>query len=539
MKKRFLLFGLFVALMLSGCIIEPILNDRTRKISCSISAEEECLLSVGKEEFKLLKAGETYVLDKDCDQFRLKDPQSGHIFYETERFSYVSFIVKNYEFGERRLFNSGWGIDKKEKGLFLLYECQLKVNKALMAGRYSLSPGDFVIGGGVGAPDCPKHGMSLVYMIADNDLLADAIRDINKMEEGYRGKGKLIVFVDAPQNSLFGGAVLLDIQNDFSDEIVSSVIYRFDKSIDSCSPEVMKNVIAKFVELRTYQTGIFKQNPSVFGGEYSYSSLILWSHGSGWIPGNTEADNTLLSFGQDDSEKSQVDIHFFHSYNHFGTGFKWLIFDACYMGGIEFLEGFKSPIPVIASPVEMSATVGFPYDNPDFMEQLLLPKTSAVQHKADFESAKQIVDAIVNEYESNGKELILTLYSSPGSELKNKFKIDFASFHSNTAIKPFIEVESGKACFYFDFLDFCKALNGGYEATEIKTLLEQNSYTKKTPTLLGGKDSAFYSGFSCYIPYHTDEMVANQAEMESINRYYSSLDWVKDSKLLENAKPIY
>lgn len=85
--------------------------------------------------------------------------------------------------------------------------------------------------------------------------------------------------------------------------------------------------------------------------------LILWSHGTGWLP---PAYNTLKSFGLD--ENFEMDILDLEEAIPDKT-FEYIIFDACLMGSVEVVYQLRYKVPyILASPTEILAN-GFPYSN--------------------------------------------------------------------------------------------------------------------------------------------------------------------------------
>lgn len=193
----------------------------------------------------------------------------------------------------------------------------------------------------------------IVYMIADNNLDAFSITDINEMEKGWNNAtdGNLIVYVDRAEGAVPSHPIVYKIENDTSETIVSKIIKVYPEQ-DSTDPYVMNEVLLNIIN------------------EYPAQSygLILWSHGSAWFPKGTELNVSkseirkrilplTKSFGKDgDNEMDIIDLK-----KSLPLKFQFLIFDACYMGSIEVLYELKDKAEyIISSPTEVLSS-GFPY----------------------------------------------------------------------------------------------------------------------------------------------------------------------------------
>ncbi len=191
------------------------------------------------------------------------------------------------------------------------------------------------------APSVSSGKTVLVYMVADNSLSTYVDNNIAEMREGMKGSplnSKLIIYVD----KLNSAPQLIKIEND-NGTINEKVVKNYQEQ-NSVSPNVMASVISDVV----------KKYPA-----QSYG-LVLWSHGYGWIPGgsNTKAISTRW-FGQDDTKF--MDIPDLVTALNTGPHFDYILFDACFMGGVESSYALrKNASYLIASPAEVLGD-GFPY----------------------------------------------------------------------------------------------------------------------------------------------------------------------------------
>ena len=117
----------------------------------------------------------------------------------------------------------------------------------------------------------------IVYMAADNDLSDDAQENLKQMKQGYSETGaRLVVFVDRAGEE----PSLLEVHPD------KVLIVKSYPELNSATPAVLKKIIQEAVDLYPAR-------------EYG---LILWSHGSSWLPANSG----LRSFGNDSGTRMNI-----------------------------------------------------------------------------------------------------------------------------------------------------------------------------------------------------------------------------------------
>lgn len=206
----------------------------------------------------------------------------------------------------------------------------------------------------------PRYEITLVYMVADNDLAPYALKDLNEIERGFlpNGRDKLLVYIDSnTSTALPSHPVLLEIVPDTTEVIRSKIIASYPEQ-NSTDKTVMSNVLRDAL--------------SYYKGDNRYKGLVLWSHGNAWLPEgyHIETENksgvVVKSFGKDMSPREGAmelpDLaKVLNPYR-----FDYILFDACFMGSVEVLYELRhSARYFIASPAEILAD-GFPY-------HLLLP----------------------------------------------------------------------------------------------------------------------------------------------------------------------
>lgn len=195
----------------------------------------------------------------------------------------------------------------------------------------------------------------LVYLASDNNLYRFALQNLNDMKSAMKGlDGNLLVYID----ELNGTSRLSKIESDGTERVIET----YGKE-NSASAAVLRRVVDRALTLYPAE---------------SYG-LILWSHGMGWIPAgieetgtssglccprDTEAYPVTKHFGADTENGSSVhmEIPDLVAALPDDLTFDFILFDACFMGGVEVLYEMRHAAHyLIASPAEILGS-GFPYD---------------------------------------------------------------------------------------------------------------------------------------------------------------------------------
>ena len=126
-------------------------------------------------------------------------------------------------------------------------------------------------------PQFEHKGKSiLVYMVANNDLSGNAVRNLEDMKKGFVPEDdNLLVYY----HTRGGSPLLLRLHTAESGAVVQDTVYRFPDR-NSAEPESLTST------MKVVQT-MFPAD------EYG---LFLWSHGTGWLP----QGHYSKSFGSDD-----------------------------------------------------------------------------------------------------------------------------------------------------------------------------------------------------------------------------------------------
>lgn len=323
----------------------------------------------------------------------------------------------------------------------------------------------------------------IVYMSADNDLSADALDDIEEMKKGYIDNGiHLIVFTDLARKSPY----LLEITPGFGN------IVKTYPEINSANASQMREVLNDIVDLYPAQ---------------SYG-LVLWSHGTSWLPSNTQ----LRSFGRDHgSEMNIPDLS-----KALPVHFDFILFDACLMGAVEVVYELKDKTDIIiASPMEIIYK-GFPYDRviPELVKSAIDYK-SVARHYFDY------YDNMQGAYRSATISVIETRHLRElAHQMKQLIENNIMGIHpfDRTAVQ---RMDTYEERYCFDLADFVTALLPEIDKSQFMDMLGKAVvYKAYTPMFLSEHEVNAYCGLSCYIPHPS---------REDLNDYYKALQWYKDS----------
>ncbi|MDR1896311.1 MAG: hypothetical protein LBR10_05930 [Prevotellaceae bacterium] len=188
----------------------------------------------------------------------------------------------------------------------------------------------------------------LVYMAADNNLYNNAKTDIREILKSTIPVGNnLLLYLDAPSWSADSIPQLYLIQEG---RLTSVKQYR---PHNSASPEVLNEVL----------------KDAVLSFQAESYGLVLWSHGTGWLPEKgfdsiksqrmASCDNPLIkSFGKEEMQE----INIVDLAATLPVKFEYIIFDACLMSSIEVLYQLRNKAGIIIASPSETLVDGYPYD---------------------------------------------------------------------------------------------------------------------------------------------------------------------------------
>lgn len=201
----------------------------------------------------------------------------------------------------------------------------------------------------------------LVYLVAENSLATFVVNDVKEMLLGAKYLGandRVVVYIDDRATPRIYAISFAD-RNKSYEELLPVMQYESDKNSSATQS------LDEFIRF----------------GETHYPApsygIILWSHGSGWVPPYNQPVNSELrtygarirkSFGLDNELNSlsnkgyemSIDSLRYTLEKH--RKFDFLLFDACFMQNIEVAYELRNTADfIIGSPAEIPGE-GAPYD---------------------------------------------------------------------------------------------------------------------------------------------------------------------------------
>lgn len=178
--------------------------------------------------------------------------------------------------------------------------------------------------------ECRNNRTILVYMGGDNNLSGKAYNKLDALQQGFNGslQGRLLVYLDPADAS----PQLLEIELDDTGKAVPRIIKTYEES-NSADASVFKTVVQEVVT--AYPA------PSY--------GLIVFSHGSGWLPTKTFASPRSILVDQDD----EMEFSDFAQAIPDET-FDFILLESCFGSSIEALYELKEKTKfVLASSAEI------------------------------------------------------------------------------------------------------------------------------------------------------------------------------------------
>lgn len=182
----------------------------------------------------------------------------------------------------------------------------------------------------------------IIYIEAQNNLWSFAYQDIDEIANAHAlipSNCRITIFLDdySREGKQQYPSIFCYTNKGRKD------LYSYDTQLESTDSATMVSVLQRIMELtpaRRY-------------------SLVLWSHGSGWVPAPHRAPTR--SFGNDNNGH-ETDIPVLRGVLENFPTFEYILFDACFMQSIEVAYELKETANwIIGSPAEIPDK-GAPYD---------------------------------------------------------------------------------------------------------------------------------------------------------------------------------
>lgn len=368
---------------------------------------------------------------------------------------------------------------------------------------------------------CEKFGIGeeynrvvLLYLAANNNLSGYAKDNIDALKAGYLPGEQDLDILLVYKHLSGSNPELIRLYRDGAGKAIEDIVAVYQDQ-NSATPEVLRGVLNKM--------------KSIFPAD-DYG-LILWSHATGWLPegyySRTKSPGVFTedpyadivkSFGEDRG----VEMEITELRNALPFDFEFIIFDCCFMGGIETAYELKDKAEyIVASPTEILAT-GFPYD------KVIRPM---FEYEADL---SEVCNIFYNHYKAQGSEVptafnsaTIALYDT--DELEDLASVCRQIFEGNRekiaaldrySVQPYYRFDKD---YFFDLEHFVSKIATPLQLISFREALSDVVIAKwNTPEVLD-IPMENYSGISVYIPQ------PNGGELE---QFYKGFSWNTDTKLV-------
>ncbi|PKO99996.1 MAG: hypothetical protein CVU13_00370 [Bacteroidetes bacterium HGW-Bacteroidetes-8] len=351
----------------------------------------------------------------------------------------------------------------------------------------------------------------ILYMAANNNLSSFAEHNISTIKDGFvpdkQSKDILVVYVHLPNKD----PKLVRVYKESDGVVMEDVVAAYTDQ-NSANGDVLKAVLNKIKV-------IFPAK------EYG---LILWSHATGWLPQgyfNTSVTqgayyedpykDIVKSFGEDRGVEMEVK----ELKGALPFRFSFIIFDCCFMGGIETIYELKDKADyIVASPTEILA-YGFPYD------QIM---NSLFQTRLDLEQTCQLFYNYYNNQSGVHQSATISIYKT--AELKQLADVTKSIFNNNRSKIATLTMSSIQPYFRLNKSWFWDL---GHLIEKIATPAEYATFTASLDRVIVAKwntpnfidlEIKKYSGVSTYI---------QNPENSFLDAFYKGFDWNVASEMIK------
>ena len=340
----------------------------------------------------------------------------------------------------------------------------------------------------------------LLYMVANNNLSYDAENSISRLQNGYipAEEGNLLVY----KHCAGMDPVLLHIKKGEEGTVVADTAYRFPPRVSATKSAL---------------TQALNVTQALFPAD-SYG-LILWSHGTGWIPPLASSSSAAQeqrsgscperTFGLD----GKVELEIRDLAQAIPYKLSFMLMDACFMGGIETAYEVKDSVDYyIGSPAEI-LTESFPYHK--IMQHIFksTPDYAAV--------CKEYYDYYNAKTGSVRSATVALMDCSKLAEVAEVAKRVFDQYGESIAsldlslLQPYFRGSSSK--YFYDLKDLIDAIADASLSAEFAAALERAVPYKATTPYFIELPIRSFCGVSTYVP-------GNPADTKLAD-YYKQYKW--------------
>ena len=339
----------------------------------------------------------------------------------------------------------------------------------------------------------------LLYMVANNNLSYDAENSISRLQNGYipAEEGNLLVY----KHCAGMDPVLLHIKKGEEGTVVADTAYRFPPRVSATKSAL---------------TQALNVTQALFPAD-SYG-LILWSHGTGWIPPLASSSSAAQEVSGSAPQRTfgldgKVELEIRDLAQAIPYKLSFMLMDACFMGGIETAYEVKDSVDYyIGSPAEI-LTESFPYHK--IMQHIFksTPDYAAV--------CKEYYDYYNAKTGSVRSATVALMDCSKLAEVAEVAKRVFDQYGERIAsldlslLQPYFRGSSSK--YFYDLKDLVDAIADASLSAEFAAALERAvPYKASTPYFIELPIRSF-CGVSTYVP-------GNPADTKLAD-YYKQYKW--------------
>ena len=378
----------------------------------------------------------------------------------------------------------------------------------LFSHRIILLLGIVILFSGCANEDEPEQGpvnrTVLIYMLSNNNLGSTYrfdTQNINDMLQvaasGGLNGGNLIIYRDGYDTN----PQLIQIRKNESGSAEKAIIKEYPDR-NSATTEVMRSVIDETKELFPAK-------------EYG---LILWSHSTGWAPGNSSLalsparryELPTRSFGQDGKNYMEIDEL---AEAIPDKQFHFILTDVCFMGGIECAYQLRNKTDYYIGSAAEVLGAGMPYS-------LTIPKL--FDYHLDLKDVCNTIYTYHNAQSGAYRTSTVGLVDCHRLEALADSIHEIFEAHRNDAMPDISNIQHfdrQPPYICFDLQDFLSRIATPDENTGLEQALSQAIlYHAATPSVMGDVSIYKHCGLSCYILGTGNT---------TLDRYYTTLDWYK------------
>lgn len=401
---------------------------------------------------------------------------------------------------------------------------------ALLLGLWSCNRGE--MGFSYTESSVSETGQVFIfYAPAASNLASYISKNLNSITKSGLpyGTSRKTVLTFAHLNS--GEAHLLKLSTDEFGNPVSDTLLTVEAGRSASDPEIISRVLGKVVEEYPEDSNVY--------------TLILSSHGTGWLPSGATADfgndriawdSPRKSFGGEKIDGVFWDISIQDLAAAIPMKVENLIFDACLMGGIEVAYQLRGKVgKLCCSPAEVPGN-GFIYTNfsSDLLADAASPEYFSKVFFEHYKTAQETGIPAEDSYYGATVAVIDCGKLAPLAEicttLFEKYRTSIANVNADQVQHYYRSHYS--VDYYRNFFDLEDILmHAGITETEKTALSNALStcvlYKDATASFMlnyGGFSIDTYCGLSMYLP--------NKGNA-ALDAFYKTLDWNIDTKLVK------